>query len=127
MMGDCGIEIPAVFTRVAGMPDIDWDSKDLLKWRVYFLTIGTDPGPPVVRVGNAPFGDEAQASMPPTYREPDNAEPRYTIEERGMYRYTTDPDDLKGIARQVTLLPPDLGSFLREQYHNGKLREVGVL
>jgi hypothetical protein len=120
------IEIPAVFTRAAGMPDIDWSSRYVEHWRVFFLTAGTDPGPPVMRVGNAPFGSEAEADMPPTYLEPSAIEPRYTIEERGVYRYTNDPADLKGIARQITLLPPSLGAFLREKYETGALQEFGV-
>jgi hypothetical protein len=65
--------------------------------------------------------------MHPTYLDPDAVEPRYTIYENGAYRYTTNPTDLKGIAKQVTLLPPTLGSFLWQQYDNGALREVGVL
>ena len=121
------IEIPAVFTRTAGMPDVDWHSTDLERWRVFFLTVGTDPGPPVIRVGNAPFATDAEADMPPTYRDPDAVEQRYTIEDRGVYRYTSDPADLRGIAKQVTLLPPTLGSFLQERYAKGALREVGVI
>lgn len=83
--------------------------------------------PAVVPVGNVPFASPDDARMPPTWREPDNSEPRYTIEERGVYRYTSDPADLAGIAKRVTLVPATLGSFLREQYDNGALREVGVL
>lgn len=94
---------------------------------MFFLTVGTDPGPPIVRVGNAPFATDAEADMPATYRDPDAVERRYTIEERGMYRYTGDPADLHGITKQVTLLPPTLGSFLQERFAKGALREVGVI
>ena len=88
------------------MPAVHWSSSELGRWRVFFMTVGEDPGPPVVRVGNAPFASEAEGAMPPTYLDPDAVEPRYTIEENGVYRYTTNPTDLKGIAKQVTLFPP---------------------
>jgi hypothetical protein len=88
----------------------------------YFFTEVRPGDPPIVPVGNVPFDNEPH--MPPTWREPDNIEPRYTIEERGIFRYTSDPADLKGILKKVTLISATLGSFLKEQYHSGLLREV---
>ena len=129
---DEAIEILAVFSRVAGMPDVDWSSKDIERWRASFLCdsrmalLDSRDDPVIIRVGNAPFANDEEADMPPTYRDPDNIEPRYTIEYQGVYRYTDDPADLEGIAKRIGLVPASLGSFLREKYIKGALREVEV-
>jgi hypothetical protein len=126
MMEGMGIQVAAVFTHAPGLPEVGWNSLALQKWLFYFHCEVRPGDPLIVPVGNVPFPSEADAIMPPTYRDPDNAEPRYTIEERGRYRYTLDPADLKGILKQVTLITATLGSFLKEQFHNGNLREVRV-
>jgi hypothetical protein len=121
-----GIEVLAIFTKEAGMPDIAWSSPDIERWRFLFWASVSKDDPTTVRTGNAAFLTEMESDMPPMYRDPDNVEPRYTIEYRGMFTYTDDPSQLKGIARQATLTPLTLGSFLKEKYHGGALQEVGV-
>lgn len=122
-----GIEIPPVYTRTPGIPDVEWAPATPPKWLFRInLAVREIDRPVILPVGNVPFASEEQAVMPPTYRDPDNIEPRYTIEERGIYRYTNDPADLKGIAKAVRLVPETLGVFLKEKYVSGELREVGV-
>jgi hypothetical protein len=121
-----GVEIPALFTCNPGVPKADWTAGGLQRWLFYIFLEVREADPLMIPVGNVPFASEEEAVMPPTYRDPDNIEPRYTIEEKGIYRYTSNPADLKGIAKQVTLIPRTLGSFLTEQYHNGALQKVEV-
>jgi hypothetical protein len=123
-----GIEIPPIFTRTPGMPEYsNWAPVEPPKWLFELnLCVQNLEPPTIVAVGKVPFALEEDAVMPPTWREPDAVEPRYTIEERGIYRYTSDPADLKGIAKQITLTPATLGAFLRQQYEGGALREVDV-
>lgn len=122
-----GIEIPFIWTSNPGLPKVDWRSPDLRKSLFYFFGEVRAGDPLVLPVGNVPFASEEEASMPVTYRDPDNSEPRYTIEENGIYRYTDNPNDLKGILKQVTLIYATLGSFLKEQYQAGALVRVDLV
>jgi hypothetical protein len=123
-----GIEMAPVFTRMPGMPAVEWAPAAPPRWLFYLnLVVREINDPTVVSVGNVPFASSDDARMPPTWREPDDSEPRFTIEEWGVYRYTSDPADLRGIAKQVTLVPAMIGSFLREQYDSGALPEVALL
>jgi hypothetical protein len=121
-----GIEIPFIYTTSPGLPMVDWRSPDLRKSLFYIFGEVRAGDPVVIEVGHVPFASREEASMPPTYRDPDNSEPRYTIEEKGIYRYTDDPNDLKGILKQVTLIYATLGSFLNEQYQAGALARVDL-
>ncbi len=134
VMRGSGIEILAVFTRQAGLPDIDWTSKDIDRWRVVFFDGSwMDPEsaglsePDIIRVGNASFTNDAETHMPPRYTEFKNMKPRYTIEYHDECKDTDDPADLRGIAEKVTLVPGSLGKFLREKYRDRVLKEVAVV
>ena len=122
-----GIEIGPVFTRIPGIPDTQWAPATPPKWltRINLFTKDIDR-PKIIPVGSVPFDSEEDAVFPPTWREPDSSEPRYTIEERGIYRYTTNPADLEGIMKDEALFPKDLERFLREKYEQGELQEVAV-
>jgi hypothetical protein len=120
------MEVPSIFTRTAGMPNVNWKMPDLQKWLFYISVKTSKRDPLIVSVGNEPFSPKRDANMPPTYREPDELEPRYTIEENGNYRYTTNPKDLEGISKQVWLSTARLGTFLRARYRSGELHEVSA-
>jgi len=121
-----GIEIPFIYTTEPGLPKVDWRSSGLRKSLFYFFGEVRAGDPVVLPVGNVPFASPEQARMPATYRDPDNIEPRYTIEEDGIYRYTDDPADLKGIIKQVTFIYATLGAFLKEQYQAARLVRVDL-
>jgi hypothetical protein len=122
-----GIEIPLIYTTCPGLPKVDWRSQELRKSLFYFFGEVREGDPVVVPVSNVAFASREEAEMPPTYLDPDAMEPRYTIEEKGIYRYTDDPADLKGILKQVTLIYATMGAFLKEQYHAGSLVQVDLV
>jgi hypothetical protein len=122
-----GIEIPFIYTTSPGLPKVDWRSQKLRKSLFYFFGEVREGDPIVVPVGNVAFASREEAGMPATYRDPDEMEPRYTIEERGIDRYTDDPADLKGILKQVTLIYATMGAFLKEQYHAGSLVQADLV
>lgn len=127
MRSGMGIEIAPIYTRTPGIPVTEWAPLKRPRWLFRISVITKELAyPTILLVGNIPFASDDEAAMPPTYREPDNIEPRYTIEERGMYRYTSDPADLNGIAKDEWLLPSTLGRFLKQKYDEGELEEVEV-
>jgi len=126
MRNGMGLDVLGIFSRVLGMPLIDWQASELQRWPFYIFLEIRDGDPAIFRVGNVPFESKEAALMPPTYREPDAFEPRYTIEHRGLDTFTDNPNDLKGITKQITLIPATLAAFLRQKYGAGELAAVEV-
>ena len=114
-----------VFPVIAISPKISVDAlvqNYSPKWHVDPFPIKEDLTP-IIKIGEAPFRDEAEEISPPSYQPPDGIDNSYYRIYRG-WPTRCNESDIVGLAPLLSRRPASLRTFLIEKLDAGELTEI---